>query len=135
MWKLRYWEPGKSRPTIVEVYDDRGIGADLQYQIDNLGCTRVEAVRKGHPADPPKPVKAKTIEWVEQEHSKGEFWVGRIGDRIVADVFGHKDGTKPHYSLCLGDSDEQYIECSSIDSGKRSAQRALNKAVQTLAAG
>jgi hypothetical protein len=140
MWKLRYWKPGEQRPTVVEVYDDRGIGEDLQHVIDNQGCTRVEAVRRGHPADPPKkkpPVKAQSIEWRQEEHPKGEFWVGRIGARVVADVFLHRESeSKPHYTLYLGGGvDEQYVECSSIDSAKRSAQRALNKVVQTLVGG
>jgi hypothetical protein len=136
MWKLRYWKPGEQRPTVVEVYDDRGIGADLQHVIDNQGCTRVEAVRRGHPAEPKKtpPVKAQRIEWRQEEHPKGEFWVGRIGDRTVADVFGYAGSGEDRftYSLHLGVEDEKFERCSSIESGKRSAQRALNKVVQTL---
>jgi hypothetical protein len=136
MWKLRYWQPGERRPTVVEVYDDRGIGADLQAVINRHGCTRVEAVRKGHPADPPKPVKAQSIEWRRGEHPRGELWVGWTGDRMVADVFLSSEGGKPHYTLYLGGGDdEQFVECSSVESAKRSAQKALNKVVQTLVGG
>jgi hypothetical protein len=142
MWKLRYWQPEQTRPTVVEVYDDRGIGDDLQHVIDKEGCTRVEAVRRGHPADPPKkkpPVKAQKIEWTQEKHPRGELWVGRISGRMVADVF--KGGVGPevgslHYSLYLGGGDdESYVDCSSVESAKRSAQKALNKVVQTLMGG
>jgi hypothetical protein len=139
MWKLRYWQPEQARPTVVEVYDDRGIGADLQYAIDNQGCTRVEAVRKGHPVEPKKkpPVKAQSIEWREEKHPKGELWVGYIGGRKVADVFAsNRESLKPHYTLHLGGGDEEhYVDCSNVESAKRSAQRALNKVVQTLVGG
>ncbi len=137
MWKLRYWQPGRPKPEVIEVYDDRGIGIDLQALIDKHGATRVEAVRRGHPAEPKKnpPVKAQKIEWRQEEHPKGELWVGYIGDRKVADVFQHSDGTEPSYSVFLGVDDETYLGCSSIESGKRAAQKALNKVVQTLVGG
>jgi hypothetical protein len=142
MWKLRYWEPEQARPTVIEVYDDRGIGADLQHAIDNQGCTRVEAVRRGHPAEPKKkpPIKAQSIEWRQEAHPKGELWVGYIGDRKVADVFRYTYESSAmdscNYSLFLGGGDdERFLTCSSIESGKRSAQRALNKVVQALVGG
>jgi hypothetical protein len=139
MWKLRYWEPEQERPTVFEVYDDRGIGADLQHAIDKNGCTRVEAVRKGHVMDRPKktPVRAQKIEWREEEHRKGELWGGYVGDRKVAEVFRYTDEGPAKescsYSLFLGGGDdERYNNCSGVDSGKRAAQRALNKVVQLL---
>lgn len=139
MWKLRYWQTDQPRPTVVEVCSDRDIGASLQHYIDKNGATRVEAVRRGHPAPKPKPkpVTAQKIEWRQGEHPKGELWNGWVGGRLVADVFASSyPDRKPHYTLFLGGGDEEmYVECSSIDSAKRSAQRALNKVVQTLVGG
>lgn len=137
-WTLRYWpnsEQENVKPEVVTVYDERGIGADLQHYIDKNGATRVEAARRGHPAPKPKPktVKAQSIEWREKEHPKGALWWGFVGERKVADVFAPSEGNKPSYSLYLGENDvEQLVECSSVESAKRSAQRALNKVVQTL---
>lgn len=135
MWKLRYWLPEQPRPTVAEVYDARGIGADLQHVIDNLGCTRVEAVRRGHPAEPKKttPVKARRIEWVQQEHTNGEFWHGLINGKVVADVFASRwPGRDPHYTLHLGPLSLEYMDCASVESGKRAAQAALTKVVKLL---
>jgi hypothetical protein len=140
MWKLRYWQPGEQRPTVVEVYDDRGIGADLQHVIDNQGCTRVEAVRRGHPAEPKKkpPVKVQRLEWEQDEsYPKGERWVGRVNGKRVAVVVHLSDtwGGGCHYHLVLGEITDYGGKSTSIDAGKRAAQSAFSKFVKSLLVG
>jgi hypothetical protein len=140
MWKLRYWQPEQQRPTVIEVYDDRGIGNDLQHVIDNLGCTRVEAVRKGHPVEPKKkpPVKAQSIEWaLDPSWTRGERWVGRVGGNVIAHVTSHPESMEDPFTvrMLVGELAPEWPDCSSIESGKRVAQRALNKVVQTLVGG
>ncbi|MFI0265564.1 hypothetical protein [Streptomyces luteogriseus] len=103
---------------------------------DNV--TRVDITPKGHEpeAAPAKTVKAQKIEWREEAHPRGELWAGFIGERKVADVFASVDNVKPNYTMYLGGGDdEEYIQCSSVESGKRAAQRVLNKFVQDLVGG
>lgn len=76
-------------------------------------------------------IKAREITWTQTDHPHGEFWVGTIGGRTVADVFGPRSASKPHYTLRLGDSGE-WGDAATIESAKRSAQKALNKVVQVL---
>jgi hypothetical protein len=149
VWNLRVFErrqPGQRKdPSYVTVAHGPG---EVAQAITNLlhhpdKVTRVDITPKGsapEPAPAPKPVKAQSIEWREEAHPKGESWVGYIGDRRVADVFRYTyEGSVKEscsYSLFLGGGpDEQYLTCSSIESGKRSAQKALNKVVQTLVGG
>ncbi|MFJ6508681.1 hypothetical protein [Streptomyces sp. NPDC091879] len=141
MWKLRYWEPGQPRPTVIEVYDDRGIGADLQHAIDEQGCTRVEAVRRGHPADPkpkPKPVKVQRIEWERDEkYPKGERWLGRVNGKDLATVV-HQSATwggRCSYRLDLGDFGDSGGYSTNAEGAKRAAQTAFTKLVRSLIVG
>lgn len=115
---------------------------EAKQAIENLlnhpPVTRVEITPKDSPPETPQPqpVKAQKIEWKQAPDPKGELWLGFIGGRKVADVYANNSGTeKPHYSLHLGEESEKYVECSSIESGKRSAQRVLNKVVQGLVGG
>ncbi len=81
-----------------------------------------------------KAVRAKSTEWTQEPHPKGELWIGRINGEKVADVFAPSEGGRtPYYSLYLGALGPQYVDVASIESGKRAAQRALNKVVQILA--
>lgn len=137
MWKLRYWQQGRPKPEVIEVYDDRGIGIDLQALIDKHGATRVEAVRRGHPAEPKKkpPVKVQRIEW-EQDESfpKGEKWVGRVHGKQVATAVHLSDtwGGSCHYSLNIGEFTEYGGKSANIETAKRAAQSAFTKFVNSL---
>lgn len=145
VWNLRVFEsrqPGQRKdPSYVTVAHGPGeVAQALTNVLHHDNVTRVDITPKGRapePAPAPKPVKAQSIEWRQGEHPKGELWNGWVGGRLVADVFASSyPDTKPYYTLFLGGGyEERYVDCSSIDSAKRSAQRALNKVVQALVGG
>lgn len=140
MWKLRYWQPEQERPTVLEVYDDRGIGADLQHAIDNQGCTRVEAVRRGHPAAPKKtpPVKVQRLEWwQDRSYPKGERWEGTVNGELVATVTNLDKMWGGHcsYSLHLGPFGPSHSLVKDVASAKVAAQKAFTKVVRALLVG
>lgn len=143
VWNLRVFErkqPGQRKDPsyVTTAHGPREVAQALTNVLTHDNVTRVDITPQGYKPEAPKlkPVKAQKIEWREEAHPRGELWWGFIGERKVADVFLGSEGGKANFTVYLGGGDdEQYIDCSSIESGKRAAQRTLNKVVQALVEG
>lgn len=148
MWKMRVTEPKKDgqrkEPSyITSVENEVEAAQAIRNLLIPYRVTRIEIwPRAAETPPPPKPenVKVRKIEWREEAHPKGEQWFGYIGERKVAKVFRYTyEGASKErfdYSLFVGGGwDEEYLHCSSIESGKRSAQRMFNKFVQSMVDG
>jgi hypothetical protein len=79
--------------------------------------------------------KARTLEWSPAESSAEEVrWEGRIDGRVLATVTDWTaSGSSVFYDLPLGELGGGAIRVSSVEAGKKAAQRALNKVVKFLA--
>jgi hypothetical protein len=138
MWRMRYYlkkDPGqkKSENYVTDIESAQEGARAVENCLLNPSITRVDIVSKDYEPDR-EPVLAQKIEWTQEKHPKGELWVGRIGGKKVADVFAPHGGRTraAHYSVFLGALGPEYVDVLNIESGKRAAQRAVNKVVQAL---
>ncbi|MCC3766493.1 hypothetical protein [Streptomyces sp. UNOC14_S4] len=82
-------------------------------------------------------VKVKRLEWtLDETFPKGEKWHGSIDGKHLTTVTRLTPPSKgdTFYSLLLGSLSSDYVECASVEAGKRAAQAALTKAVKSLLA-
>jgi hypothetical protein len=133
MWKLRVYEPKKPGQRKLPWYDTDAHGPeDAAQALRNLmssrvGVVRVDITSEDYEPDPAPPVKAQRL----------ERWEGTVGGELVASVVHHsaEHSGKCHYSVHLGPFGKAVVDVSSIEAGKKAAQRALDKAVQKLLVG
>jgi hypothetical protein len=139
MWRMRYYYAKvsgqkKAETSALDISGPGDAATAVQNLMHNAKITRIDIVSGEYEHDR-EPVKAKRLEWW-QDHSypKGERWEGTLGGKLVATIVHHSAGYGGgcHYSTHLGQFSTEYTDVSSIDSGKRAAQRALNKVVQAL---
>lgn len=133
-WYSRPAIGGKMRTQVSDVATAGEVALGVQNLLHHPDVTRIDIVTKDYVPDPKPRTKAQAIEWEQADHPKGEYWVGTINGKKVADVFQNRDvNTQPTYTLHLGDlTTDSWGEVASIESGKRAAQRALNKVVRAL---
>lgn len=132
-WYYRPAIGGKMRTDVSDVTTPGEVALGVQNLLHHPDVTRIDIVTKDYVPDPKPRTKAQTIVWKQTDHPKGEYWIGTVAGRKVASVFANRDvQSKPTYTLHLGDLGSDWGEAASIESGKRAAQRALNKVVRAL---
>ncbi|MFE2099555.1 hypothetical protein [Streptomyces sp. NPDC059468] len=140
MWRMRYYlkkDPGQKKSENYAT--DLTSAQEAARAVENallIGVARVDIVSPDYEPDR-EPVLAQEIAWVRQEHPTGEHWIGRIAGKKVADVFAPQGGRTraAQYSVFLGALGPEYVDVTNVESGKRAAQRAVNKVVQALVGG
>lgn len=111
--------------------------ADARQAIENLmnnpEIAMVYFMSEHYEPDNAPTVKARALEWAEGDYSGAELWIGSLGGRAVARVLHRPGLASAMFRLDMGPFGGEWRDCRNVESGKRAAQRALNKVLQALA--